>query len=330
MWRLLLAGVLVAALGWCCAVGIPRPWTRRAWPVVFLLILPLVAGCLNNGQASCLVIAALLAGVAATATDHWNLSAAFMASAALVKLYPVSAGMLMVVMFPRRFGWRFALALAIGALLPFALRPWAYVVDEHRRLLTYLAADERQARPMTVWYQDLRVLCAAWGVPLAAGVYLAIRLAAAAGIAAVCAAGQLSRRPRRLLLGHMVGLATCWMTVLGSATEASTYILVAPALVWSLLENFATRAGGGRGVIVGRVALAAAYGLILISYALFWFPFGRRATTYGALPLAGLLLLAYLAARSLPRPRAAAGMRPATTDPQLPYARRRGPRRAYA
>ena len=198
--------------------------------------MPLYAGCFNNGQASCLVVSALLAGVAAAAVGRWNLSAAFMAAAALVKLYPVAAGMLMVVMFPRRFGWRFAITLTVGAALPFAFRSWDYLLDEHRRLLTYLAADERQVRPMTVWYQDLRLLCAAWGARLSAGAYLAVRLTAAAGIAGLCAAGRLAGWPRRLLLGRMLGLATCWMTLLGSATEASTYLLIAPALAWSLVE----------------------------------------------------------------------------------------------
>ncbi len=136
---------------------------------------------------------------------------------------------------------------------------------------------------------------------------MAIQMLAAALIAAICIAGRLANWPRRMLLARMLGLATCWMTVLGLATEPSTYILISPALAWSIWEcwlRVPDAAGIRRPVPVpggtpSRVILASAYGLLILAYVALWFPWGKMVNTFGPEPLAGTLLFGYLVHRSV-------------------------------
>ena len=309
VWRVFLTAVTLGGLYWCCRVGLPRPLARRDWATVFLLVLPSVTGCLNNGQSSCLLVGCMLGAVAAVSVDLWTLAAVLVAVPTLLKLYPVSLGLLLSVTYPRRFGWRFALALLVGLALPFLLRPSA-MPEEHRRWLWHLINDAQPPTDILHWDQDLRLLLMRWfHLGLSSRAFMGVQVVAAGAIAAVCLAGRLAGWPRRMLLARMLGLACCWMTVLGMATEPSTYILVAPALAWSLWEVWLRPAGGaglqptdGWGAPGGkaaRVVLVASYVLLMSVYVMFWFPWGKVAASYAPEPLAGVLLFGYLMARSV-------------------------------
>jgi len=87
-------------------------------------------------------------------------------------------------------------------------------------------------------------------------------------------------------------LGCCWMVLLGPATESCTYILLAPALAWSLLETARTPRARWS---FGLVALAA--GVLWTCCVAGWFPFGKALRAVGLQPLGGLLLLAGLSVR---------------------------------
>jgi len=307
VWRIFLLAASLGGLYWCARIGLPRPLARRDWAVFFLLVLPSFTGCLNNGQSSCLIIGCLLAAIAAASTERWMLSAVLVTVPTLMKIYPVSVGMLLFVMYPRRFGWRFALAMAVGLGLPFLLRP-STMVAEHQRWLWHLLNDSKPPDDIIHWDQDLRLLLGRWlNIRMPGGVFMALQLLAAALIAAICIAGRLADWPRRMLLARMLGLATCWMTVFGLATEPSTYILISPALAWSIWECWlrppsatgVKRSGRAPGGMPSRVLLGCAYGLLILAYVALWFPWGKKVNTFGPEPLAGTLLFGYLVYRSI-------------------------------
>src|SRR5262249_51258876 len=131
---------------------------------------------------------------------------------------------------------RLLLALAVGLALPFLLQRPAYVAGEYATWFRLLAADDRSDWPLAISYRDVWLLCRLWQVPLTLRGYLVIQLLAAAGVAALCLAGRWVGWPKRRLLTALLLLGTCWMTVFGPATESCTYILLAPALAWALLE----------------------------------------------------------------------------------------------
>src|SRR5207245_11703816 len=96
--------------------------TRSQQALLFLLAVPLSIGCLNNGQSNVLIIALLLGATAAIQMGRWNLAAGCLALAVLFKIYPIALGLLFSLLFPRKFGSRFFLALLLGLVLPFLLQ----------------------------------------------------------------------------------------------------------------------------------------------------------------------------------------------------------------
>lgn len=295
LWRWLSAAAYLGALAWWCAAALPRVLSRaqRAW--LFLLVLPLSVGNLNNGQSNALVIALLLLGVTALAARGEDgrgplLAAGAVALACLFKVYPVALGLLVVLAVSRRFGARLVLALAAGLLLPFLLQRPEYVAGQYLGWLHHLETSDRHGLARELWYRDVQLLCWACHVPLSTAAYRVVQLVAAAGCAAACLAARRAGWDRRRLLALATVLGCGWMTAFGSATESATYILVAPVAAWAAVE-----AWGRRGVVV-RGLLAGGYGLLALAQVANWFPFGKELQMLGVQPLATLLLLAGLPA----------------------------------
>jgi hypothetical protein len=286
LWRLVNAGVLVAALAWWCGTGLPRPLSRAQAGVLFLLVLPFAVGSLNNGQANPLLLGLLLAAVTAACHQRWNLTAACLAGACLLKIYPIAVGLLLLVLYPRAFAGRFVLALAGGLLLPFLMQEPAYVASQYGKWYSAIRTDDRSSLAPEVCYKNLQMLSRVWVAPLSNRVYHAIEMGAGAGMALLCLAGARANWPRRRLLTFLLGLGCCWMTLFGPATESCTYILIAPVLAWSVLEGSVNSLPPWL-----RGLLLAAYGLLLAAALACWFPGGRSLHAFGIQPLAGLLLL---------------------------------------
>jgi Glycosyltransferase family 87 len=288
IWRSLNFLVYVGGLLYCCKAGLPRNLSRNQRAALFILVLPLSVGSLNNAQSNPLVIGLMLIAIAAVVQDMWMLSAIAIALATLFKLYPVVLGLLLMLTFPKKMSWRMILWLAIGAVLPFALQRTDYVIDQYRQWAHYLVTEDRQGGPKSDWYRDLRAVWRIYISPMGQSTYLIVEVATGGMIALLCILGRLKNWPRRLLLTFMLALACCWMTALGPATESSTYILLAPSLVWAIIEAE---------VEAWRIAYVVVFGLFLVSQLAINLPSGRWfRDSLQPLPIAGLLFLAILVA----------------------------------
>jgi hypothetical protein len=310
-WRLLTVSVYVAALAWWCWAVLPVRLTRSQRGVLFLLVLPLSIGNLNNGQSNLLVIGLLLAACASAARRRWNLTAGCVVLASLFKVYPIAVGLLLVLVYPRRLVWRLLAGLAVGLALPFLLQDPHCAAQQYLGWLHHLQSNNRQALSLALVYRDVRLLWRVWLVPLDAPAYAMIQLAVGAGIAALILALRVrARLPRRRaweatpaerrLLVSLLGLGCCWMTLFGPATESCTYGLLAPTLAWAVLEARLLRNAGW----LGSVAIGS-YALFVCAELLVWFPDGRWLRNLGTLPLAASLLFVALmiqAFRRLGRP----------------------------
>lgn len=292
-WRLANLGVYLGGLAWCC---------RAVWPhlspgrrgVLFLLVVPLSIPSLNNGQSNALVLGLMLAGLAAVARERWALAAGLAAGAVLFKLYPIALGMLLSAAFPRRFGGRFAVAVAAGLLVPFALQSPEYVLGQYRSWVNSVATDDRSQLPLHLWLRDIRLVFQVWLVPLGGTAFVALQLAAAGGVAALCVAGRRRGWTVPHLLTATLGLGCCWMTVFGPMVESCTWILVAPPLALGLVEAWA----GGRAP-VARAVLALAFGLFLLDQSFGWWRGGRAFRGLAVQPIAGSLLFVALVAQAV-------------------------------
>jgi hypothetical protein len=295
LWRLLNAAVYLTAIAWWCRFVLAGCLTASQQAILYLLIVPLSVGSLNNAQSNPLVLGLLLASVAAVAQQRWNLASGCVALACLFKLYPIAVGLLLATVYPRRFAARLLIAVLIGLALPFLLKPFPYVLEQYAGWFHHLQTDDRQQLPVELWYRDLRLLCRSCHVPLGPSTYRLIQLLMAAGAAALCIAGRLAGWQERRLLSFLFALGCCWMTLFGSATESCTYILLAPTLAWALLDAWLRPHPWWL-----RGLLGASFGLLALTQAAVWFPGGaQQVHVLGTHPLAALLLLVGVVGKEL-------------------------------
>lgn len=289
VWRWINVAVLVWGLLWCCRRGLPRHCDLGLAAIIFLLVFPDALANINNGQPNALVVGLLLAGVAAVTEKRWTISAVCIAIATLFKVYPIALGLLLVVLYPRQLGWRLALMLGIGLLLPFLLQRPEYVRGQYRDWFAYIWQENRQVVSVREWYRDVRLVAKVWlGLDLSDRAYKLIEILVAAWMAGICLLARWRGWKEDRLLVTVFILACGWMTVLGPATETVTYLILAPAAAWVLVLAFSeNRPLWHRGMLV------LAYLLMLSVHVAAWFG-GRGYMTLGPQPLGGLILLGYV------------------------------------
>ncbi len=286
LWRSLNFWTFLGGLYYCCEVAIPRRLLRTEIAAVFLLIIPLSIGSLNNAQSNPLVLGLMLVSAAACVQRRWTLAAITITLATCFKLYPVSLGLLLLLYFPWRLGWRLAVCVTAAAVLPFVMQRAAYVMDQYAVWAHYLSTEDRQRGPITDWYRDLRGVWRVYVMPMSMRTYLVVEVAVAAGMAALCLLGRIRRWPVERLVYFAFCFACCWMTVLGPATESATYIMLAPVVAWTLVTKADSQADR-----YWRVGYAVVFGIFFLSQLALNIPGGKFfRDQLQPLTVAGLIL----------------------------------------
>jgi hypothetical protein len=286
LWRLVSGGLYIGALTWWARTVLPVCLNRSQQALLFLLTAPLSIGCLNNGQSNVILIALLLGSTAAVQAGRWNLAAGCVAMATLFKIYPGVLGLLLALVFPRKFALRFLLALALGLALPFLLQRPDYVAQQYVHWWDLLLSDHRQDRPVSnLVSRDLWLAIRLVPIPMSSTGYRVIQLSLGGGVALLSMAGRLTNWPQRVLLTMIFSSAGCWMVLCGPATESCTYILLAPILAWAVLD-----AALDRRPLWSRLIPWCSLVLFVFSQTISWFPENVRMLFLGILPLAGIVL----------------------------------------
>jgi hypothetical protein len=292
LWRLINAAVFVAGIWSCWNARIPplarrlvsqeqRDWTDpQLLAILFLLVLPALTANINNGQANPLVIGALMLSAAAVVRERWTGAAVWATVATLLKIYPIAFAILVVLLYPKRFGWRLILVLAVGLLLPFAFQRPGYVMSQYRIWNDYVWHETRSAS----WYYDVRRPLKIWfDINTTGKVYSVLQLAGGVAIAAISLLAQrVMRAPPAQVLTLALSLVSCWMMFLGPATESPTYLLVAPALAWAVMQAWdePVPATPSRKP-VSRIATTVCYVLMLTMHLSIWFSNSSSYRMYG-------------------------------------------------
>ena len=293
VWRFFNAGVFLGAAYWWLRAAAPAVLSARRKAIFFLLLAPLALTSLNNGQVNALVIGFLLAALASVARERWWLAAVFIALATSLKIYPLSVGLLLAVCYPRAFAGRLLVALFAVVLLPFALQQPDYVLVQYQQWLALLADGDRKSWPLHMTYRDLWLLLRVLDVSISPATYQIIQIASGAACAAVCVFGRWRGQPLRQVLIVVLSLGSCWMLLLGPATESATYILLASVLAWTLVAER-----------LGIVKILSVGGAVLLLACLIagWFPGTADFHARGFHPLGTLLIASGSIIAALRRP----------------------------
>lgn len=291
LWRLLNAAIFVGAIFWWLKSKITDRIPESSYWLVFLLILPLSLGNFNNGQVNPMIIGLLMAAILAAHQGRWTLSAVALGFSAYLKIYPLSVGLLLVLLYPRQLGWRLAVTLIMMGAASFVLQRPGYVLEQYQRWFSTRAADDRRMN-MDIAPRDFTMILRLLHVNLSAHVVLFLQMLAGAGAAVLCLVGRLRKWSGQRLLICVLTMGTCWMLLFGPATEDATYAMIAPALAFATVQAFHQKTPFWmRALVCGSFALLL-LGLILNAFfSLKKTPSSMSVQPFGALLFAGYSLL---------------------------------------
>jgi hypothetical protein len=306
---------------WCFVRDVaPGRWTRPRRAAFLALAAAGAARGLWNNQSNALAVGLLLLASSAIARAahsedegksrrgrRWWRAALLLAAPVCLKLTPLAPALLLCVLWPRRLAGRFAVAVAAGFLVPFLTRGPEMVLGHYTEWLDHLqqSRGERWGGFRDAWTFWLAVRHLAGGLkgpfeicrPFEGLTYRMVQGAAALAVLAWCLWQR--GRGRRLGLGagwlvHVAlaaGLA--WLMLFGPAVEHATYVFLAPALMWAVVQR--EMWGRGRGLVLAAFALVMLLGWGAVARAVMnvW-PAGGPLLL-AALPLGSALFVLWLA-----------------------------------
>jgi hypothetical protein len=215
-------------------------WSRAALPTgeqragLFLLCIPLTCPSLMDVQLNVLTIGLLLVATAAACEERWWTAALAASLACCLKAYPVSLALVLAALFPRRFAGRWGITMAVCLALPFLLQRPDYVVDRYEDWVRW-GLNQRRPNSVGHAFQDFMLLCQRWLVPIRRESYFWVEVVVGVLIALVCLCHRWRGASHHGLLNCVFGLCCGWMMAFGPATEATTYIQLAPTVAGATL-----------------------------------------------------------------------------------------------
>lgn len=196
--------------------------------VLYTLAAILVLSPLNNGQVNLLLAGAALNGTSDLIRKRWWAAALWFGLGAWLKMYPLSLGLLAVVVTPR-LGWRLLVVTVVGFAAPFMLHDPGYALDQYRGFLSWLDLDDRTYTALDRVPIDWTVLPRVWlGVVIDTPLKWTVALTVAGLFTALV--WQKDNPFLALVLGSV------WMTAFGPATEMNTYSQLAGVAVLLLMR----------------------------------------------------------------------------------------------
>jgi hypothetical protein len=269
---------------------LPALRTRAQRAALLWLVLPLSLHSMYNGQANLVMLGCMLLGLSAAADSRWNRAALFVALAALVKGYPLALGLLLCGLYPRQFALRFILFLAMGLLLPFATQAPDVVAGQYASWFRHLGDSTSLMRERL---RSIDYLLACYGRTIPPRAFALLGLAAGAGVLGMSLWWARRLADPRALLTRVLMLFAVWAVLFGPATESCSYVVLAPAVAWALVEAFQRPgAWGGKALLLLSLFLMGPSVTDFVGKQL-----RHHAYLYGTQPLGALLFLGYLLAR---------------------------------
>jgi hypothetical protein len=279
--RLVNLAVFLAGLWWWQRVCLPASVTPRQRAGFFLLVAALANNYLMDVQINVITAGLLMLTAAGAVAGRWWIAAVSVGLAVALKAYPVSLALVLCLLYPRQFAWRWVVAQAGWFALPFLLQSPEYVARQYLDWIEY----GLNARFIPGWFLDTMYLADKFGLEMTRAEYFQVSAVAAACVAAVCVWHRL-RRPVVPAVATAYGLCVAWMLAFGPSSEQVTYILAAPAVAGAtFLAWYNPNPAWFRASLTVATVLLAGTQFELL------FPGPHRFKLYGAHPTALLLFL---------------------------------------
>ena len=224
-----------------------------------------------------LMVGLMLLTVAAIQGDRWTWSAVWLALSCMLKLYPLALGLVLMLIYPRRFAGRFLVLLALGLVLPFALHAPDYVVQQYANWWHVLRVDDRSQITLHRAYRDVWLLSDGCNCRSPKMAYQVVQ-----GVTALLVGGSgrwlTARPPNREIDGSSSTASSptrcCWMILLGQRPNPALTSCSGRLLAWTMVE--AWRSSDSRptqGTLAGQLRPVLAV------------PASRHVSHHGHLPL---------------------------------------------
>jgi hypothetical protein len=300
LWKVVNCGFYAWALGVAARHLWPRRLSKNQTAALFLLALPLSLHSMYNGQANLVMVGAVLLSLTAAAEDRWNRAALWLALATLIKGYPLALAAVLAVLYPRQFAGRFLAALGLGLGTPFLVQAPSIVAAQTSSWLTHLVDLTGLIRERSRAVDHFFYL---YGSELGGRTFLVLEMLAGAGVLALSFWHMRQTTDARLRMARLFMLFAAWVALFGPATETCTYVVLAPAVAWALIDAYAGPAG------LGTRALLVASLLLMGPLVGDWFGQTVRnfANAHASQPIGAMLFLGYLLGPGTRKPRVSAG-----------------------
>jgi glycosyl transferase family 87 len=288
LWRILITGIYLAAVWrWLEAGFYPELARDRYW-IVFLLLLPISIGNINSGQVNTIVIGLLMLGIVMAHRTQWWIAAFSIAGAVYLKIYPLAVAMLVMVVFPKKFSWRFLATLIVIGAVTFMLQKPTYVWDQYQLWIATRAFDnQRHFLPQSEVQRDLWLLLRVLHLQISEHLYVLVQILSGCAVGVVCLLGHLRRWEQGPLLATLLSLGCVWMLLCGPATESATYFLIAPMIACALCQVYLQSHS-----LLLRVLVTVSYGMLLAGLGIN--SFLHRPKTFYAMSLQPFGVLIFL------------------------------------
>ena len=246
----------------------------------FLLIALAGGSSLFDVQLTLFTTGLLLIAMAAIAEERWNLAALALGVAICCKAYPISLALLLGMLYPRHFVPRMVAVLLLLSALPFAAQTAPYVVEQYENWLrvglhqTYIDGA----------FQDVMHLLQRWVMPMRRNEYTLFSMLVGAAIA-LATLLQRRRVAPEVLLESVFGMCCAWMMAFGPATEATTYVMLAPMAALAVVRIHDGMSTWSRFAVVVSFTLLALGQLQLL------FSLNRPIDEIGGQAFAAILLI---------------------------------------
>ncbi len=238
-WNLFNIGLYLCGAHVLVREVLPGTWSIKKEALWLALIgLGSIRG-IWSGQSNTLLMALVFFGLAAVARKRWWSAAWLLMGPVFLKLWPIALVMLLAARWPKQLIGRFAATFAALALIPFATRPLAIVVDHYCQWYTALSAT---SGVRWAGFRDAWTLMEPFGRP---NMTLMWTLRLTTAVAVLGWTLYQARRSERTkyYLANTLAMWAGWILLFGPSSERLTYLILAPVAGWIVLEAFSRRQG---------------------------------------------------------------------------------------